>query len=107
MAQDLHRQAKEAYDDAKSDMSDQHARMSEDLSFSNPADPPSVIAARATELQMINQWVAEWFETEKQIRAQQARTAAVTTDALLDTSVTVTKADDGKPMARAALDPAV
>jgi hypothetical protein len=39
LTQDLHQQAKEAYDDAKADMHDQHSRMSEDLSFSNPADP--------------------------------------------------------------------
>lgn len=37
--QDILREAREAYDDAKDDVHDQHKRMTEDLRFSNPADP--------------------------------------------------------------------
>ncbi len=36
---DAHREAKEAYEDAKEESREQHARMREDLLFSNPSDP--------------------------------------------------------------------
>jgi hypothetical protein len=39
MAQDLHQQAKERFDDAQEAVREQHMRMREDLRFSNPADP--------------------------------------------------------------------
>jgi hypothetical protein len=39
VAQDLLVEAKEAYKDAKEDMHEQHARMTEDLLFSNPSEP--------------------------------------------------------------------
>lgn len=39
MKQDKHQRAKERYADAQEAMRDQHARMLEDLRFSNPADP--------------------------------------------------------------------
>jgi hypothetical protein len=39
MAQDQHRRAIERYEDAKEAVHEQHARMLEDLRFSNPADP--------------------------------------------------------------------
>jgi hypothetical protein len=39
MTQDVLQQAKERYADAKEAMAEQHARMREDLAFSNPADP--------------------------------------------------------------------
>lgn len=39
MAQDLHQRAKERYEDAKDAVREQHARMREDLRFSNPSDP--------------------------------------------------------------------
>jgi hypothetical protein len=39
MTQDSHQRAKERYETAKEAMHEQHARMREDLRFSNPADP--------------------------------------------------------------------
>jgi hypothetical protein len=39
MAQDTHRRAVERYEDAREAMREQHARMREDLEFSNPSDP--------------------------------------------------------------------
>lgn len=39
MKQDKHQRAKDRYADAQDAMKDQHARMLEDLRFSNPADP--------------------------------------------------------------------
>jgi hypothetical protein len=39
MTQDSHQRAKERYETAKEAMHDQHARMREDLRFSNPSDP--------------------------------------------------------------------
>jgi hypothetical protein len=39
LTQDLLQQAKERYSDAKEAMREQHARMREDMKFSNPADP--------------------------------------------------------------------
>lgn len=39
MKQDLHQRAKEAYEDARDSMLEQHDRMREDLEFSNPAAP--------------------------------------------------------------------
>lgn len=39
MKQDKHQRAKERYSDAQEAMREQHARMLEDLKFSNPADP--------------------------------------------------------------------
>jgi hypothetical protein len=31
-----------------------------DLFFSDPADPPSVVAARRTELELVRGWIGEW-----------------------------------------------
>lgn len=38
-----------------------------DTFFSNPEDPPSVTAARAFEMELVSQWIAEWYA-----RAQKA-----------------------------------
>jgi hypothetical protein len=39
VAQDILQQAREAYDDAREDMREQHVRMTEDMHFSNPSEP--------------------------------------------------------------------
>ena len=41
-----------------------------DLFFSHPADPPSVVAARRTELELVRGWIGSW-------RREQARLSSL------------------------------
>lgn len=42
-----------------------------DLFFANPADPASVVAARATELAAIKTWVQDWYAAQVQAQQQE------------------------------------